>query len=263
MAHPLVTVEHAVRYFITQWLNGQQPSLILKTHTNGEIFVRCEVKCAGVSVKNQERASLHHRKSGQFSRIRRRDRRSKSTNNSEISAASLLEDKTLNIQKIIEEGTILDVEQNTGNTNEEDSNQISTLSEPSLKSNLANSNCVKKPKLTVCVQESLSLIPDEPILSTTKLEPISVLPMKAQLSNLSIHSVQNTSIPPKAIFHPAIIRASLSMFKKKPDSLTAEELNKFNLFIKWKLHNGEPIEEDILYNPAGGNMNCLHCDRPT
>ena len=95
MAHPLVTVEHAVRYFITQWLNGQQPSLILKTHTNGEIFVRFEVKCAGVSVKNQERASLHHRKSGQFSRLRRRDRRSKSTNNSEIPATSLnLEDKT-------------------------------------------------------------------------------------------------------------------------------------------------------------------------
>ena len=42
--------------------------------------------------------------------------------------------------------------------------------------------------------------------------------------------------------------ASLSMFKKKSDSLLLEEVNKFNMFIKWKLLNGEPIEEDILYN---------------
>ena len=91
----------------------------------------------------------------------------------------------------------------------------------------------------------------------------SIPSSKPQLSNLSVQSVQKTSIPPKAIFHPPIIRASLSTFKKKPDSLTAEEVNKFNLFIKWKFEYGEPIEEDIIYNPAGGNKNCLHYDLPT
>ena len=100
MAHPLVTVEHTVRYFISKWLNGQQLSLMLKTHTNGKIFVRCEVKCAGVRVRNQAQASVHHRKSGQLSRQRRRDRRSKTTSNSEIVAASLnFEDRTLHTQE--------------------------------------------------------------------------------------------------------------------------------------------------------------------
>ena len=120
-----------------------------------------------------------------------------------------------------------------------------------------------KSTLTVCIQDSWSHNPEKPKLTTTKLEPLSIPSSKARLSNLSIQPVQNTTIPPKTVYHPAIIRASLSMFKKKPDSLTAEEVNKFNLFLKWKLDNGEPVEEDILYNPAGGNTNCLHLDRPT
>ena len=53
------------------------------------------------------------------------------------------------------------------------------------------------------------------------------------------------------------------MFRKKPDCLTAEEVDKFNSYINWKSQSGEPIEEDIIYNPAEGNKNCLHCDMPT
>ena len=119
------------------------------------------------------------------------------------------------------------------------------------------------PSLTLCTNDSTSYVPDKPTLSIVNLESISIPPLRPRLSNLSIQSVQQTSIPPKHVYHPAIIRASLSMFRKKPDCLTAEEVDKFNSFINWKLKSGEPIEEDILYNPAGGNQNCLHCDLPT
>ena len=119
------------------------------------------------------------------------------------------------------------------------------------------------PSLTLCTNDSTSYVPDKPTLSIVNLESISIPPLRPRLSNLSIQSVQQTSIPPKHVYHPAIIRASLSMFWKKPDCLTAEEVDKFNSFINWKLKSGEPIEEDILYNPAGGNQNCLHCDLTT
>ena len=75
MSHPLVIVENAVRYFMSQWLNGQQPYLNIKTHINGEIYVRSEVRCAGAKAHSQ--ASLSQRKSGHYSRQRRRSRRSK------------------------------------------------------------------------------------------------------------------------------------------------------------------------------------------
>ena len=256
MSHPLVIVEHAVRYFMSQWLDGLQPSLNIQTHTNGEIHVRSEVNCAGV--KSQSRAYLQ-RKSGKYSRQRRRSRRIKTADHSAVQpACGHLEVTPLNIQETVEDDTLSDVGQIMML---KDTHHLSQLS---LTPDTEPTNPdLLKPELTVCVQHSSSFTPEKPQLSIIKLDQISIPPSKSRLSNLSIQSVQTTSIPPKAVFHPAIIRASLSMFQKKPDSLTPEEVNKFKLFIKWKLQNGEPIEEDILYNPAGGNQNCLHCDRPT
>ena len=80
---------------------------------------------------------------------------------------------------------------------------------------------------------------------------------------LVIQQVQTTSIPPKPMYHPAIIRACLSMFGKKPDALDPEETAKFVNYQTWKLQKGEPIEQEMLYNPAGGNQPCLHCNLPT
>ena len=253
MSHPLVIVENAVRYFMSQWLNGQQPYLNIKTHINGEIYVRSEVRCAGAKAHSQ--ASLSQRKSGHYSRQRRRSRRSKKADHSVVPPACRdLAENPSTIQETVQDETLHNVGQITLH---EDTNHLSKLSLKPVTSNLV------KPNLTVCVQDPSSFTPEKPKLSSIRLDPISIPPSKSRLSNLSIQSVQNTSIPPKAVFHPAIIRASLSMFKKKPDSLTLEEVDKFNMFIKWKLQNGEPIEVDILYNPAGGNQNCLHCDRPT
>ena len=80
---------------------------------------------------------------------------------------------------------------------------------------------------------------------------------------LVIQKVQTTSIPPKPVYHPAIIRACVSMFGKKPGELDSEETAKFMNYRNWKLHKGEPIEQEMLYNPASGNQPCLHCNLPT
>ena len=80
------------------------------------------------------------------------------------------------------------------------------------------------------------------------------------VKKLSICQVQTTSIPPKPVYHPAIIRACLSMFGKKPSELNDEEIRKFNEYRAWKKMNGQEIETDVLYNPASGNEPCLNCD---
>ena len=65
---------------------------------------------------------------------------------------------------------------------------------------------------------------------------------------LVIQKVQTTSIPPKPVYHPGIIRACLSMFGKKPAELDSEETTKFMTYRNWKLHKGEPIEQEMLYD---------------
>ena len=84
-----------------------------------------------------------------------------------------------------------------------------------------------------------------------------------QQVKLSIDKAESTDIPPRRIYHPAVIRACLSMFRKKPGELNDEEIQKFNLYRAWKRENGEEIESDMVYNPASGNQPCLHCGHLT
>ena len=115
------------------------------------------------------------------------------------------------------------------------------------------------PQLKICKQESISIGPTKPSLSVSTSPPISVSPKKP---NLSI-TISISSIPPKPVYHPAIIRVCLSMFGKKPGDLDPDEILKFNRYKAWKLSIGEDIETDIMHNPSGGNQPCLHCGHPT
>ena len=99
-------------------------------------------------------------------------------------------------------------------------------------------------------------------LSIYNTASINVEP-ESKKKHFVIQQVQTTSIPPKPVYHPGIIRASLSMFGKKPAELESEETAKFMNYRNWKLKKGEPIEQEMLYNPAGGNQPCLHCNLPT
>ena len=251
MAHPCAVLDNALRYFMNQWLNGLQPSLIIKTHFNGEIFVRSDIKFPQV-----KQPSLCRRKSGQNSRQRRRVLRSWESNNSETPVVSQNSEETsLSIQENTEDVSLKP-------------NPLSPFSLPESANSNSHAEDISyaaslKPILTVRVNENFSYIPEKPKLSTTILDSVSIPPSMPKLSNLSVHSLQQTSIPLKQVFHPAIIWATLSMFGKKPNCLSAEEVDKFNSYMDWKIQCGERLEDDILYNPSGGNKNCLHCDLPT
>ena len=119
----------------------------------------------------------------------------------------------------------------------------------------------KLPSLTMSKVEETSYESSKPILSISTLPVISI-PSRS-IKQLTIQCVETTTVPPRPVYHPAIIRASLSMFGKKPAELEPDEIAKFNNYRAWKCQNGEEIETDIIYNPASGNQPCLHCGLPT
>ena len=93
-----------------------------------------------------------------------------------------------------------------------------------------------KPKLTIMNVSSQNISP--------KPKPM-----------LSIVNVLNYDIPPKpksskSCYHPHIIEACRLMYGKPPDQLSPEEAKHFNGYQEYKIRNGLPIEEDILYKPA-------------
>ena len=84
-----------------------------------------------------------------------------------------------------------------------------------------------------------------------------------QPPNLSIQIQPAVSIPPRTVFHPAIINACQEMFGKTPNQLNHEEISEFKYYQEFKLSNGDPIEEDVAYIPVGGLRNCLQCGNLT
>jgi hypothetical protein len=118
--------------------------------------------------------------------------------------------------------------------------------------------------LSICPQEYSSFLPS---LRKPKLA-ISILPWistsaKPKNQNFSFSPINTISIPPKKIYHPAIIKACHSMFEKHPDLLESDEIRKFNHYRNWKIPKREPIEEDIIYLPSGGMKKCLQCNQLT
>ena len=82
------------------------------------------------------------------------------------------------------------------------------------------------------------------------------------VKKFSIQKVQSTSIPPRGIYHPAIINACFAITGKHPSQLTAEEAHKFDTYKEYKIQQGDPIEESIIYLPSG-MKNCLQCGELT
>ena len=97
-------------------------------------------------------------------------------------------------------------------------------------------------------------------LAITTLPFIAILPT---LPNLSITKNAAISIRPHKVYHLSIINDSESMFKKNPDSLTKEEILKFNHFRNWKSQVGDPLETNDVYLPIGGLRTCMICGHLT
>ena len=97
MADPSFLINHAVNYFLSQWYSGLQPSLLINTCHNGEIFISSKIKSIG-----QELYSNRRRRSGRHARERRRKKRSqtiasdKSTVEETVQLETVEEKKSLN-----------------------------------------------------------------------------------------------------------------------------------------------------------------------
>ena len=123
--------------------------------------------------------------------------------------------------------------------------------------------CDRPSNLSICYQSCLSIAPKLAKLSLTSPSSISLPPCPLKKHNLTVSTATVTSIPPRPVYHPAIVKASMSLFSKHPRALSAVEIEKFNHYRNWKDINGEHIEDDIVYLPAGGMRSCVNCGELT
>ena len=101
-----------------------------------------------------------------------------------------------------------------------------------------------KQNLSICDQTTIAIPPtQQPTLSVIKLPEMNIRPQK--------------------IYHPCIINACDTLFKKHPDNLSKEEIEKFNHYRKWKSEMKDPIESIPIYLPIGGLRKCLICTNLT
>jgi hypothetical protein len=119
--------------------------------------------------------------------------------------------------------------------------------------------------LSIYQQPSISIFPSalKPKLIATFQSSMDIPPTTQEKPKLQVVKTQSTSIPPRPIYHPAIINASDAMFSKHPSQLVPEEVVKFNAYRSRKQQIGEPLETEIIYQPIGGIRTCLHCGEIT
>ena len=95
----------------------------------------------------------------------------------------------------------------------------------------------------------------------SSLPQVDISPAKK--SNFEVVINPPISISPRKIYHPSIINASESLFKKHPDMLQQDEIRKFNHFKKYKSEIGDPLETNVVFLPIGGLRKCLVCENLT
>ena len=101
----------------------------------------------------------------------------------------------------------------------------------------------------------------KPELSVESLLSVDIPPGKRP--SLTIVSQPPTSIPPRKIYHPAVIKACYAITgKHHPSQLLPDETKRLKNYIDQKREMGEPVETDLLYLPTS-MRNCVHCGHPT
>ena len=249
-----MAVVHAeMESFISKFLllaqNGVNTSLSFDSN-DGKVTVNFK---AELGFLNPPTKSKHHADSSHVtkpSRVRRRHRRK-----AERAA------KTESNNNDVQENFTYDLSgehEHTANTDEIVlSPLLNTLpdSPDNLTRTLTNSTKPNAVQTTDCA----TLV--KPNLTLEKLAPVDIAPGK--LPCLSIESQPVISIPPKKIYHPAIINACYAITgKHHPNQLLPEEVKKFKAYIDRKREMGEPVESDLLYVPTS-MRNCMHCGHPT
>ena len=105
----------------------------------------------------------------------------------------------------------------------------------------------------------LKSIPSSPLNRSLSICPQTAIIIPPNQPKLAANKQTEINIRPKKIFHPTVINACDTLFKKHPDYLTKEEIKKFNNYKSWKSGIGDPIEANHIYLPIGGLSKCLIC----
>ena len=237
MAHVPLVVKHAVSEFFSQWYAGLCPSLTLKTCQSGKVLVTSRVFMSMIhnqpSFYNSEmhcNLRRRHKQSGRGSRRRRHKRRKEARESTATSSVENTGDSEL------DSGVVADLcpRENPLQWSEESASQsrlVSTAVQAVCRS--FDVACETVPDLP---------LNDKPVLSVAKCTPIS--------------------IPPRQIYHPAIINACQAICDKHPSQVTKDEADKFNFYLEQKRKMGQPVESDLIYLPTS-MRNCLHCGHLT
>ena len=223
MAHPIDVIDQAVRFFISQWFRGLQPSLKLVTKANGAVRAFTEV----ISEQPEPLLNLRRKHSGINSRNRRRLKR-----------CTIDQNQDRNLDDSSSQTSNLDILEDVAPTPIEEDYE-----------------CLPNDHQTTSTEAVVQAV----VVSTDVACGIN---SSSLAKNLSVATVQYTDIPPRRIYHPAIINASKAFYSKHPSELTHDEVQKFEFYLKWKCQNGEPVESDIVYLPSS-MRNCLHCGHLT
>ena len=107
---------------------------------------------------------------------------------------------------------------------------------------------------SISCQTPINIYPIQKIINLVKenVSNVNVMPWKKSLC-LSVSPPTLCSIQPslpKPHHHPNIIEACRLLYGKHPDELSCEEREHFSGYRQYKINNGEPIEEDFVYNPS-------------
>jgi hypothetical protein len=120
-----------------------------------------------------------------------------------------------------------------------------------------------KKSLAVSPQQSSSFSPPKPNLATSLQYSIDIPFSSKNKPELEFVRCSSTTVPPRHVYHPAIINAAEAFFGKHPGQLEPDEVTKFNLYRNRKLQIGEPLETEIIYQPIGGTRTCVNCGELT
>ena len=118
----------------------------------------------------------------------------------------------------------------------------------------------KQISLSISPQEASSFFPPkiQSNLVVSTPSSISIPPNLKKMSSLNIVKSRSISIPPRPVYHPAIINSCIKFFAKHPSELGQDEVQKFNQYRKDKAQIGEPLESEDIYLPIGGLRTCLN-----
>ena len=132
------------------------------------------------------------------------------------------------------------------------------------KNNSPASNIKSQPSLSLHHLPKIDIPPAAPkLLSCTTLALASIAPVFKKETELNIVKTSSTSIPPRPVYHPAVVNASQAMFRKHPSQLLPEEVHKFKNYQEHKIRIDEPLEMEVIFLPIGGTRTCINCGELT